>query len=72
MRCIMIKIYSIRDVLRHELNKKHYRIRSGLRYASLNFSQVLYRISSNFKLITFSAYNNNFDIRIKVQFFSKF
>jgi hypothetical protein len=29
-------------------------------------------LSINFKLVSFAAYNNNFDIRIKFQFFSKF
>jgi len=29
-------------------------------------------LSANFKLISFAAYNNNLDVRIQFQFFSKF
>jgi hypothetical protein len=29
-------------------------------------------LSANFKLISFAAYDNNLDVRIKFQFFSKF
>jgi hypothetical protein len=37
----------------------------------ISFGRVFF-LSGNLKLITFATYNNNFDVRIKFQFFSKF
>jgi len=43
-----------------------------LKSDKVNFESGRFSLRANFKLISLAAYNNNIDIRIKLQFFSEF